>query len=79
MRFRNLRLVLCVLIPLSAVSGLHAKKRDLERIQPVPATEQIPVMDFFRPSLFTSPTLNRAGTHIAARVTLEATAAVSCW
>ena len=71
MRFRNLRLVLCVLIPLSAVSGLHAKKRDLERIQPVPATEQIPVMDFFRPSLFTSPTLNRAGTHIAARVTLE--------
>lgn len=46
-----------------------AKKADpLDRITPVPANEQIPVMDFFRPPLFRSPQLNDAGTHFAALV-----------
>ena len=44
-----------------------AKKEDpLERMKPVPANEPIPVIDFFRPRVFTNPELNPAGTHFAA-------------
>jgi len=47
------------------------EKLDLERIIPVPATEQIPTMDFFRPPAIQEPKLNRSGTHMAAIVTLS--------
>lgn len=46
-----------------------APKMDLERVKPVPADQPIPMEDYFRPSLFRSPTLNSAGTHIAALFT----------
>ncbi len=46
-----------------------AKKDDpLERLTPVPADQPIPVVDFFRPPLFSGPQLNPAGTHFAAIV-----------
>lgn len=49
--------------------GLGAAERmDLERTTPVPATEPIPLSDFFRPSLMYQPQLNPSGTHIAALV-----------
>ena len=38
---------------------------DLSRVTPVPPNEQIPLVDFFRPNVFESPSLNRSGTHIA--------------
>jgi acetyl esterase/lipase len=40
----------------------------LERMVPVPATEPIPVADFFKPPVFRDPQLNPAGTHYAAIV-----------
>ncbi len=43
----------------------------LDRQVPVPATEPIPVADFFRPSLFSNPELNPAGTHFFASTTAE--------
>ncbi len=46
-----------------------AEKLDLMRETPVPATEQIPLMDFFRGTLLQEPKLNPSGTHIAALVT----------
>ncbi len=45
-----------------------AEKTDLERITPVAANEVIPIGDFFRPSLFSHPTLNPSGTKLAALV-----------
>jgi len=55
-------IALALILPCLAV----AEKLDLERITPVPANETIPVMDFFRPEILHSPTLNPSGTHIAA-------------
>jgi hypothetical protein len=52
---------------LSAVSA--AEKLDLDRLTPVPASEPIPVMDFFRPRILQEPKLNPSGTHIAAIIT----------
>ncbi|MBK8476469.1 MAG: S9 family peptidase [Opitutaceae bacterium] len=52
-----------------ACAAPAAEKFDLSRIAPVPATEQIPVMDFFRPAILQEPKLNPSGTHIAAIVT----------
>jgi acetyl esterase/lipase len=64
---RPIRLPLCVALLLAAAGGRSAgEKLDLDRVVPVPATEPIPVMDFFRPPLLQEPKLNRAGTHIAA-------------
>ena len=40
----------------------------LERLTPVPDGEQIPIEDFFRPSLFTRAQLSPSGTHIAALI-----------
>jgi dipeptidyl aminopeptidase/acylaminoacyl peptidase len=48
---------------------LPAASLDLDRITPVPESEVIPIMDFFRPSLLQQPTVNPSGTHIAAVVT----------
>lgn len=52
---------------LSAVSA--AEKLDLDRLTLVPASEPIPVMDFFRPRILQEPKLNLSGTHIAAIIT----------
>ncbi|HWA88218.1 MAG TPA: prolyl oligopeptidase family serine peptidase [Opitutus sp.] len=41
---------------------------DLKRITPVPATEQIPIADFFRPQYMQAPTINPGGTRVAALV-----------
>lgn len=58
-----------LLFVLVATSTLRAAdKPNLERIVPVPAGEQIPLSDFFRPSLMKPPQLNPSGTHIAALV-----------
>ena len=55
-----------------ALCNLVAAKADnpLERLTPVPKTEPIPVADFFRPSLFSNPKLNPAGTHFIASSTV---------
>jgi len=50
-------------------AAFAADKLDLERTAPVPASEPIPLMDFFRPPLLQQPALNPSGTHIAAVVT----------
>ncbi|GAB5561301.1 MAG: hypothetical protein SynsKO_29480 [Synoicihabitans sp.] len=42
---------------------------DLERQVPVPADTPIPVTDFFRPVYMSDPSINRAGSHVAALVT----------
>ena len=54
-----------------ALSGRAAPKVDLQpdRITPVPADQQIPIIDFFRPLLFHHPALNPTGTHFAALIT----------
>lgn len=46
------------------------EKLDLERLTLAPATTPLPIQDFFRPLLLQSPSLNRAGTHLAALVTV---------
>jgi hypothetical protein len=63
--------VLSILIAL-APTLRGAGKIDLQRVTPVPATETIPVADFFRPLILQQPVLNRAGTHIAAVITAGA-------
>jgi dienelactone hydrolase len=45
-----------------------AEKINLDRITPVPATDPIPIQDFFRPLLLQEPKLNPSGTHIAALI-----------
>ena len=47
------------------------KENPLERVTPVPADQAIPVVDFFRPWLLTSPKLNPAGTHFGALVSTQ--------
>ncbi len=51
-----------------ATSGLFAAKVDLVRVKPVPATDQIPIADFFRGRLMRDPKVNPSGTHIAALI-----------
>jgi dienelactone hydrolase/TusA-related sulfurtransferase len=43
-----------------------AAKQDLSRTTPIAATEQVPIVDFFRSPVLGEPKLNLAGTHIAA-------------
>ena len=58
------------LIPISlsliALGLAKPKNNPLDRLTPVPETEPIPIIDFFRPRLFAQPKLNSAGTHFAA-------------
>ncbi len=61
----RLAAILCSL----AVALQAADKIDLNRVTPVPAGEQIPLQDFFRPALLQEPKLNLSGTHIAAIIT----------
>lgn len=56
-------------LSLLAQPALAKKKENpLDRMKPVPTDQPIPVVDFFRPRLFTNPELNPAGTHFAAIV-----------
>ena len=64
-RISHLALISVFGAMVAATSSLHAKL-DLDRVEPVPAGQTIPVEDFFRPSMFTSPQLNQSGTHVAA-------------
>ena len=65
--FLNTRAFPCAAVLLATAVGLGASEKiDLSRTQPVPANEQIPIMDFFRPPSMAYPVLNRAGTHFAA-------------
>ena len=66
---RSIRLPLGVSLLLAAGGLAAGEKLDLERVVPVPATEPIPVMDFFRPALLQEPKLNLSGTHIGAIMT----------
>ncbi|MFA5264187.1 MAG: alpha/beta fold hydrolase [Opitutaceae bacterium] len=61
-----------MLVVAAAFANLaNAAKINLSRVTPVPATEQVPVLDFFRPPLLRDPKLNLAGTHIAALITAD--------
>lgn len=66
----------CVLVSLALVCFAIVPEgrcgSPLDRITPVPATEQIPTIDFFRPHLFRGPQINDAGTMFAAMVTVGA-------
>ena len=53
---------------LSAASLVAAPNLDLERVDPVPSDQPIPIQDFFRPENFSNPELNFSGTHVAALV-----------
>jgi acetyl esterase/lipase len=59
-----------VLFALAVAALPAAEKLDLKRVTPVSGTEQIPVMDFFRPRVLQEPELNPSGTHIAAIVSV---------
>lgn len=48
-----------------------AETYSLERGSPVPADEPVPALDFFRPAMMHSLQMNRAGTHVAAIVSLD--------
>lgn len=66
-----LRKFICLPAALLALISLTALAREankFDRITPVPATEPIPTLDFFRPYVFIAPTLNAAGTHFLAFV-----------
>lgn len=54
--------------PLLATAAVcaAADKFDPKRVTPVPADQPIPLSDFYRPPLMRSPTINKAGTHVAA-------------
>ena len=66
----KINLALIISIPLAATNCLSGRDSyDLNRIDPVPANEPVPVVDFFRPRTLQEPKLNLSGTHIAAIVT----------
>ncbi|HEX5577509.1 MAG TPA: S9 family peptidase [Gemmatimonadaceae bacterium] len=48
-----------------------AAKIDLSRVTPVPADKPVPIEDFFRPLLLQQPTMNPAGTHVAAIIAAD--------
>jgi dipeptidyl aminopeptidase/acylaminoacyl peptidase len=69
----TLRSVLLAFLTLRAAFPLFAVDPiDLNRVDPVPASQPLPVQDFFRPSVLQQPKLNLAGTHIAAIITAGA-------
>jgi dienelactone hydrolase len=53
---------------LGALSTFGGPKPDLERIRPVPADQPVPLADFYRPVLMQPPSMNLAGSHIAAPI-----------
>ena len=64
-------LVVAICFFAAVLRGSSAEEKlDLKRITPVPAGEQIPITDFFRPWTMREPKLNPSGTHIAAITTV---------
>ncbi len=62
---------LCGLFTLTSV--LFAAHGDaLKRMKPVAADEPVPLTDFLRPALFIRPTMNEAGTQVAALAPIDA-------
>jgi dipeptidyl aminopeptidase/acylaminoacyl peptidase len=59
---------LIAILPALACLAPAADDPNLTRDTPVPAGEQIPLVDFFRPPVLQRPAINQAGTHIAAIV-----------
>ncbi len=57
-----------VLLCFAASALVASEYADLDRMEPVPATVQIPIVDFVRPSMFTDVQLNHTGTQIGAIV-----------
>ena len=72
MKFQPGHLVSVLTLIFLAAPTFAKKDNPLDRLTPVPANEPIPVIDFFRPRLFTNPELNPAGTHFAAIVSTGA-------
>ncbi len=70
-RKKTLPLVCPLLFGIAASFLPAAEKLDFDRITPVPESETVPVMDFFRPAILNGPKLNPAGTHIAAIVSTD--------
>jgi dienelactone hydrolase len=66
MKIRNCPCVL--LLSLAAPALLATEYADLNRQEPVPAGQQIPIIDFVRPGLFEQVKLNYPGTQIGALV-----------
>jgi dienelactone hydrolase/TusA-related sulfurtransferase len=65
--WNNIPRSICWLVAVAAAANLPlAAKVDLSRTTPVAATEQVPIVDFFRSPVLGEPKLNLAGTHIAA-------------
>jgi dipeptidyl aminopeptidase/acylaminoacyl peptidase len=62
-------LALCVLGAAPQAARGEEDPLDLKRVVPVPADQQIPVGDFFRPAQLQEPKLSPSGTNIAAIVT----------
>ncbi len=58
-----------LLLALTTLAVSAASESDLTRVTPVPATEPIPTMDFFRPRVLSEPVINPSGTYVAAIVT----------
>jgi dipeptidyl aminopeptidase/acylaminoacyl peptidase len=58
-----------LLAALGAVAARADDRFDLNRLAPVPDSQQVPIGDFFRPALLADPVLSPSGTHIAAVVT----------
>jgi dienelactone hydrolase len=61
----------CVLSVTLVTHRLLAEAIDLNRVDPVPADQPIPIQDFVRPRLMELPILNPSGTHLAALVASE--------
>jgi dienelactone hydrolase len=68
---RVLRPAALAVILLGAAQINAAAALDLQRVTPVPATEPIPVMDFFRTPLMASPVLNPSGTLLTATIAAD--------
>jgi hypothetical protein len=68
MRTPRWRIIGAWLISAAALLAAPKKENPLLRMKPVPATEQIPTIDFFRPPLFRSVRLNPTGSHFSALI-----------
>lgn len=66
-----MKLTPCAAIALTCLAAAPLKASEfteMNRMEPVPATEQIPIIDFVRPDLFQQVQLNHTGTQIGAIV-----------
>jgi dienelactone hydrolase len=71
-RLKNNIATLAALLCVASTGLLASEYSDLSRLDPVPATEQIPIVDFVRPPLFDLVQLNHTGTKVGALVPSKA-------